>query len=57
MRKEIFNRIVVRAVEIVVMDGNTIENVCDMLTRTNGLEPRQNDRLKQAVHKCLPGFE
>lgn len=57
MRKEIFNRIVVRAVDIVVRDGYTIDYTCDMLTRTNGLEPRQNDRLKQAVHKCLPDFE
>ena len=57
MRKEIFNRIVVRAVDIVVRDGYTIDYTCDMLTRINGLEPRQNEKLKQAVHKCLPDFE
>ena len=57
MRKEIFNRIVVRAVDIVVRDGYTIDYTCDMFTRINGLEPRQNEKLKQAVHKCLPDFE
>ena len=55
--KEIFNRMVARAIEIVVVDGNTIENVAVLMARTNGLMPREQERLVREMRKALPDFD
>lgn len=55
--KEIFNRMVARAIEIVVVDGNTIENVAVLMARTNGLMPREQERLEREMRKALPDFD
>jgi hypothetical protein len=55
--KEIFNRMVARAIEIVVIDGNTIENVAALMACTNGLMPREQERLEREMRKTLPDFD
>ena len=52
MSKEIFNRIITMGVRM-VLDGTQVGMAVAVLSRTNGLEPAQAVRLKEAIIKVL----
>ena len=52
MSKEIFNRIVTMGVRM-VLDGTPVGMAVAVLSQTNGLEPGQAVRLKEAIIKAL----
>jgi hypothetical protein len=52
MSKEIFNRIITMGVRM-VLDGTQVGMAVAVLARTNGLEPAQAVRLKEAIIEVL----
>ena len=52
MSKEIFNRIITMGVKM-VLDGTPVGMAVAVLSHTNGLEPGQAVRLKEAIIKEL----
>lgn len=52
MTREIFNRIITMGVKM-VLDGTHVGMAVAVLSRTNGLEPAQAVRLKEAIIKIL----
>ena len=54
MNKEIFNRIVVMGIKM-VLDGTPVSMSVAVLSQTNGLDPKQALRLKEYMVKALRG--
>lgn len=55
--KEIWRMLIGRAIEIVLMDGYTIETAACIMARPNGLTLRQEERLAAELRKRFRGTE
>lgn len=55
--KEIWQLLIDRAIEIILMDGYTIETAACIMARPNGLSIRQEERLIAELRKRFRGTE